>query len=173
MSLEDKQKDGLMPEIGYRRLMQLVKQKCDRIKQNDANKATNNNIEIMALQAEVKAVGQRFDKFAKNHKDGKPKDVKKGGKSAPAQGDGKKKVKKDKDKPNPNKFPEELKTLGAPANPNLPKVIGGKSFWWCTHHLKWGLHKTSECNAKAQGAEPGVRGGRTINAVAALIEATR
>ena len=39
VSLEDKQKDGIMPEIGYRRLMQLVKQKCDRIKKNDANKS--------------------------------------------------------------------------------------------------------------------------------------
>ena len=45
----------------------------------------------MALQAEVKAVGQRFDKFAKQQKDAKPKDAKKGGKPAPAQaqGDGK------------------------------------------------------------------------------------
>ena len=151
VALEDKQKDGIMPEIGYRRLMQLVKQKSDRIKQNDANKTAKANNEIMALQAEVKAVGQPFDKFAKQHKDGKPKDAKKGGKPAPAQGDGKKKGNKDKDKPNPNKFPEELKTLGAPANTNLPKVIGGKSFWWCNHHKKWGLHKTSECNAKAQG----------------------
>ena len=175
VSLEDKQKDGIMPEIGYRRLMQLVKQKCDRIQQQDANKATKGNNEIMALQAEVKAVGQRFDKFAKQHKDAKPKDAKKGGKPAPAQaqGDGKKKAfKKDKDKPNPNKFPKELDSLPAPAHPYIPKVIGGRSFWWCTHHLKWGLHKTSECKAKAQ-ADPGVRGGRTINAVAALIEATQ
>jgi hypothetical protein len=148
MALEDKQKDGIMPEISYRRLMQLVKQKGDCINHADANKKIKANNEIMALQAEVKAVGQRFDKFAKQHKDGKPKDAKKGAKPAAAQGDGKKKRKKDKDKPNPNKFPKELETLGAPANPNLPKAIGGKSFWWCTHHLKWGLHKISGCIAK-------------------------
>ena len=47
------------------------------------------------------------------------------GKPAPVQGDGKKKAKKDKDKPNPNKFPKELDTLPAPANPNLPK-----GHWW-------------------------------------------
>ena len=32
-ALEDKQKDGIMPEISYRHLMQLVKQKGDHIKQ--------------------------------------------------------------------------------------------------------------------------------------------
>ena len=56
-----------------------------------------------------RAVGQRFDKFDKQHKDGKPKDAKKGGKPAPAQGNGQKKGKKPNDKPNPNKFPDELK----------------------------------------------------------------
>jgi hypothetical protein len=40
VDLEDKQKDGIMPEISYRCLMQLVKQKSDPIKQSDANKTT-------------------------------------------------------------------------------------------------------------------------------------
>ena len=45
------------------------------------------NTEIMALQAEVKAVGQRFDKFAKQHKDAQAQRTpRKAGKPAPAAG---------------------------------------------------------------------------------------
>ena len=124
-------------------------------------------------------MGSASTKFAKQIKDGKLKDGKKGVKPVLAQGHGKKKGKKDKDKPSPNKFPEELKTLGAPANLNVPKVILGRSYWWCNPHAKWGLHKTLECIAKAEGApaggnpQAGGHNGLTIRAVEALIDARR
>jgi hypothetical protein len=120
-ALEDKQKDSIMPEIGYSCLMQLFKHKGNHIKQVDANKKTKLDNKIMALQAEVKAVGQCFNKFAKEHKGDKPKDAKKGAKPAPVQGNGKKKGKKDKNKPNPNKSLRNLR-------PSVLLLTRGKGF---------------------------------------------
>jgi len=41
-----------------------------------------------------------------------------------------------------------LKKPPPEAQKNKPKIVDGKTYWWCSKHNSWGGHKESKCEGR-------------------------
>jgi hypothetical protein len=173
--------EGLKDDLRDRRititpteLMSKAKNKADELDKERRFKALGGptdtkDEQILALEAKLEALAKKFGTGKRNNNgNGGGNRSGKGGNRQGKQG---KKGKKD---PNAKPFPKELIDAGAPDDTSKPRTIDGVDYWWCTHHNKWGKHKTSECKAKdgngSNNNRSNNRQNRTIRAVAAAIE---
>ena len=191
--LEDDEKDDPANKtLTYKQLMQKCKDKSDRInqkKQLDSldGKTTSKSDEIMALQAEVKAVNAAIKKLKKPGKGGQGRGGGRnsnGGRGGGGRGRGKGNRREKSGDFVP--FPDELKNAPKPDDTNKANVVKGISYWWCTKHDKWGKHSTASCRDKERDESTSNStltngtnnnqsdlNGRTIHTVKAIVEAGR
>ena len=133
-----------MKKLTPERLMSLVQAKYDDIqhdKELDAQEKRNQggDPDLVAMES-TQNWKNKYDKLRKKVNKGKnpdktPTDTKSNSSKH-------KKSKKGKQV----QFPaEEAKSWPAPADPSVPKNYNGLMLWYCTHHKKWGMHKSDEC----------------------------
>jgi hypothetical protein len=92
---------------------------------------------ILALETQLERLKKKKETPFKDKKGGR--DGKKGGK------------KKDKQRPGKPAW------MGKPppdAHKNKPKMVNGKTYWWCSKHKSWGIHKEADCAGLGLNKKP-------------------
>jgi len=85
---------------------------------------------ILALESQIEKLKKQKEKPTQDKKGGK--EVKKG---------------KKKGKTCPKK-PAWMKKPPLEAQKNKPKMVNGKTYWWCSKHNSWGGHKEHKCEGR-------------------------